>query len=155
MRHSVVHTAPHTPDQLFALVGDVARYPEFVPWITSMSVSPARRMNETTDTVDAHAGVGFSFLKERFSTRVIRNSQDHTIAVELIRGPFHHLINRWRFSPCPAGTKIEFQIDFRFKSRVLDKLLATNFDRAVDKLMQCFDDRATALYGRAKVGVGR
>ncbi len=57
-------------------------------------------------------------------------------------------MNRWRFEPDPAGCKVLFEIDFAFKSRLLDALLAANFDRAVDKLIGCFEARAAALYGQ-------
>ena len=139
---------PYTPDQLFQLVGDVERYPEFVPWITSMRTWNARDLGEGAGSLDADAGVGFSFLKERFSTRVRRDAANHQIDVDLLSGPFRKLANRWQFEPEGDGaTRISFEIDFEFKSRLLDGLLAANFHRAVDKLMACFEARAQALYG--------
>lgn len=148
MRHHVSRLLPYTPDQLFALVGDVERYPEFVPWIVSMRTWNARALGERVDAVDAEAGVGFSFLKERFSTRVRRDAPKHEIAVDLISGPFKKLENRWRFEDAGAeGTKVEFDIDFTFKSRLLEALLSANFSHAVDRLMSCFEARAKALYG--------
>ena len=138
---------PYTPDQLFALVGDVDRYPEFVPWISSMRTWNARALADGVETVDAEAGVGFSFLKERFATRVRRDPVERQIDVNLLSGPFRRLTNRWRFLDDEAGTRIEFDIDFQFKSRLLEGLLAANFHHAVEKLMGCFEDRAKALYG--------
>ena len=138
---------PYTPDQLFALVGDVERYPEFVPWITSMRTWNPRTLAERVETVDAEAGVGFSFLKERFATRVHRDARERLIDVKLLSGPFRRLTNRWRFLEDPAGTRIEFDIDFQFKSRLLEGLLTANFHHAVERLMGCFEDRAKALYG--------
>jgi len=138
---------PYTPDQLFTLVGDVARYPEFVPWITSMRTWNARDLGEGSSSLDAEAGVGFSFLKERFATRVRRDAGDRLIDVSLLSGPFRKLTNRWRFLEDEAGTRIEFDIDFQFKSRLLEGLLSANFHHAVERLMACFEDRAKALYG--------
>lgn len=138
---------PYTPDQLFALVGDVERYPEFVPWITAMRTWNSRQTGEGVDQVDAEAGVGFSFLKERFATRVRRDATAKQIDVNLLSGPFRKLTNRWRFLPDEAGTRIEFDIDFQFKARLLEGLLAANFHNAVERLMGCFEDRAAALYG--------
>jgi coenzyme Q-binding protein COQ10 len=148
LRHTVVKTSPYSAEQLFQLVGDVDRYPEFVPWITSMRTWNKRQVGPDVSMVDAEAGVGFSFLKERFSTRVRRDAAIHEITVGLIRGPFHHLMNRWRFKPLEAGATIEFEIDFAFKSRMLDNLLRNNFERAAERLIQCFEDRAAVLYGR-------
>lgn len=138
---------PYTPDQLFALVGDVDRYPEFVPWISSMRTWNARDLGEGCSSLDAEAGVGFSFLRERFATRVRRDAVNRQIDVSLLSGPFRRLTNTWRFLEDEAGTRIEFDIDFQFKSRLLEGLLAVNFHQAVEKLMGCFEARAKALYG--------
>ncbi len=147
MRHHVEKILPYRPDQLFALVGDVEAYPQFVPWISSMRTWNARSDGEGVTLLDAEAGVGFSFLKERFTTRVRRDAGARQIDVALLAGPFRHLTNRWRFAEAPGGTRIEFDIDFEFKSRLLAGLLSANFHQAVDKLMGCFEARAAALYG--------
>jgi len=106
-----------------------------------------REVEPGVDQLDAEAGVGFSFLKERFATRVRRDAVNHQIDVALISGPFKTLRNRWRFTPEGDQTRVEFDIDFQFKSRLLDGLLTRNFDHAVNRLMTCFEDRARALYG--------
>ncbi|WP_309646477.1 SRPBCC family protein [Phenylobacterium sp.] len=147
MQHHVEKTLPYTPDQLFALVGDVESYPQFVPWISSMRTWNARSEGQGVSLTDAQAGVGFAFLKETFSTRVRRDAAARQIDVALISGPFRKLTNQWRFVEVPGGTRIEFDIDFEFKSRLLAGLLSSNFHTAVDKLMVCFEDRAKALYG--------
>lgn len=152
MRHHVSRVLPYTPDQLMSLVGDVERYPEFVPWISAMRTWNARDLGEGVDTLDAEAGVGFSFLKERFATRVRRDEAGRQIDVDLLSGPFRKLANRWQFYEDAGGTRIEFDIDFEFRSRLLDGLLRANFHHAVDRLMGCFEDRARALYGATSTG---
>ena len=147
MHHHVTRLLPYTPDQLFRLIGDVERYPEFVPWITSMRTWNARDLEPGVSQLDAEAGVGFSFLRERFSTRVRRDGVSRQIDVGLLSGPFRKLTNRWRFIPEDDGTRVEFDIDFQFKSRLLEGLLSANFHHAVERLMTCFEDRAKALYG--------
>jgi coenzyme Q-binding protein COQ10 len=147
LHHHVSRLLPYTPDQLFALIGDVDRYPEFVPWITAMRTWNRRAVEDGVDQLDAEAGVGFSFLKERFATRVRRDGPRGQIDVSLLSGPFRKLSNRWRFIPEGEGTRVEFDIDFQFKSRLLEGLLAANFHHAVERLMRCFEDRAAALYG--------
>lgn len=152
MRHHVSKVLPYAPDQLFRLVGDVAAYPDFVPWLTSMRTWNARKLCDGVDAVDAEAGVGFSFLKERFATRVRRDAHNRQIDVSLISGPFRKLENRWRFIDAGHGcTRIEFDIDFLFKSRLLETLLRANFAHAVDKLISCFEGRAKSLYGAPSV----
>lgn len=148
MKHHVSKLLPYAPDQLFALVGDVMAYPDFVPWIISMRTWNARALEGGVETLDAEAGVGFSFLKERFSTRVRRDPAARQIDVTLLSGPFRRLANRWRFFDAGEGmTRVEFDIDFQFKSRLLEGLLSANFGHAVDRLMTCFEARAQALYG--------
>jgi coenzyme Q-binding protein COQ10 len=108
----------------------------------------ARQLGEGVDSLDAEAAVGFAFLKERFSTRVTRNAAERRIDVDLLAGPFRRLENRWAFhDDGQGGSRVEFDIDFQFKSRLLDALLAANFHQAVERLMGCFDARAAALYG--------
>ncbi len=147
MYHRIKKVLPYGPDQLFALVGDVDLYPEFVPWIIAMRSWNLRSVSEGVDMLDAEATVGFSLFKERFSTRVSRDANTRTIQVSLISGPLRRLDNRWRFHEELAGTRIEFEIDFEFKSRLLAGLLSANFHTAVDRLMGCFEARAGKLYG--------
>lgn len=145
-RYTVTRTLPYTPEQLFDLVGDVARYPEFVPWVTSMRVYNERIEPENVRALDAEAAVGFSFLRERFATRVRRDPAAHVIDVSLLSGPFRKLENRWRFTEVDGGARIDFVIDFEFKVRLLDAFLRANFDKAVNRLITCFEGRARSLY---------
>lgn len=145
-RHIVTRVLPYTPEQLFTLVGDVESYPGFVPWITAMRTWNARQEG-LVSTIDAEAQVGFSFLKEKFATRVRRDAEHLTVDVSLLYGPFKRLANQWRFSAHGDQTTVEFVIDFAFKSRLLDAMLAANVDRAAGKLIACFEDRARQLHG--------
>jgi coenzyme Q-binding protein COQ10 len=145
-RHVVTRVLPYAPEQLFALVGDVEAYPQFVPWITAMRTWNGR-VDGPVSTVDAEAQVGFSFLREKFATRVRRDAAALTVDVSLLYGPFKRLSNQWRFQPHALGATVEFVIDFAFKSRVLDALLAANLDRAAHTLIGCFEARAAAIYG--------
>ena len=145
--HRVTRILPYTPGQLLDLVADVRSYPEFVPWVTSMRVWNEREEGPGVTLLDAEAGVGFAVLREKFSTWVRRDANRNVVEVGLIRGPFKHLKNRWEFHPHPDGARLEFMIDFAFKSRMLDMMLSANFDRAVNALIRCFEARARALYG--------
>jgi coenzyme Q-binding protein COQ10 len=147
LRHSLTRILPYQPRQLFELVGDVERYPEFVPWITRLRAWNRRPDGEGITRLDAEADVGFSIIHERFATRVRLDEPALVVDVDLISGPFRHLTNRWAFKDHPNGTELSFEIDFQFKSRLLQGLLAANFHRAVNRLVGCFEDRAKALYG--------
>ncbi len=146
--HRLTRILPYRPDQLAELVADVEAYPNFVPWLTSMRVWNRRTEPDGVKALDAEAGVGFAMLREKFSTWVRHDPQSNTVDVGLIRGPFRHLKNRWEFHPDPKGARLEFMIDFAFKSRMLDMMLQANFDRAVSSLMRRFEDRARELYGK-------
>jgi len=146
-RYHVVRILPYAPDVLFEMVGDVARYPEFIRWITAMNAQPAQETEPDVTVLDAEASVGFSFLTERFSTRVRRDAARRQIDVSLLSGPFKRLYNRWKFLPHADGTEIVFDIDFEFKSRMLDLMLKANFASAVNKLIGSFEERAKVLYG--------
>ena len=150
--HRVTRILPYRPDQLFALVGDVRDYPEFVPWITSLRAWNERETAPGVTELDAEAQVGFAMIRERFSTSVLRDANRNLIEVNLIRGPFRHLRNRWSFRPHADGTDLDFFIDFEFRSRLLDGVLHANFDKAANRLIGCFDARAKALYGDAGTG---
>jgi coenzyme Q-binding protein COQ10 len=147
--HRVTRTLPYTPAQLAALVADVRAYPDFLPWVTGMRTWNPREESADVSLVDAEASVGFSFLKERFSTWVRHDRNRHMVEVGLLSGPFRHLKNRWEFLPDPRGTRIEFMIDFAFKARLLDAMLHANFERAVGRLIGCFETEAARRYGRA------
>ena len=144
--HRVTRILPYAPEQLANLVADVEAYPAFVPWITSMRIWNKRDEAPGVRLLDAEAGVGFAFLTERFSTWVRHDIHSPKVEVGLIRGPFKHLKNRWEFHPHPEGTRLEFSIDFAFKSRMLDMMLQANFDRAVDKLIGCFEGEAARRF---------
>ena len=147
MRNDLTRVLPYEPRQLFDLVGDVERYPEFMPWVLRLRTWNPRVESEGVSLVDAEAEVGFSFIHERFATRVRRDAPALAIDVDLISGPFRRLQNRWRFEPHPQGALLRFSIDFEFKSRLLDALLAANLQRAVTRLVACFEARAKSLYG--------
>lgn len=146
-RHAVNKVLGYDPDDLFALVGDVERYPEFVPWLTGIRTWNAHEIEPGVSCLDAEAAVGFSVLRESFATRVVRDANSRHIGVNLLRGPFNILRNDWRFLPHAHGAIVEFSIEFEFKTRLLDAFLAANIDRAVDKLIARFESRACVLFG--------
>ena len=147
MRHSLTRILPYEPRQLFDLVGDVERYPEFVPWVQRLASRNQREAGEGVTLLDAEAEVGFSIVHERFATTVRLDEPNLAIDVDLISGPFRRLKNRWRFQAHPRGTELGFEIDFEFKSRLLTALFAANFHYAVNRLVGCFEARAKTLYG--------
>ena len=114
--------------------------------ITSMRVSNRTTVGDSVTCFDAEAGVGFKFLSERFSTRITRDANDRTIDIALLKGPFKRLNCRWKFDSADKGCRASLDMDFEFKNPFLDGFLRANFDKAVSKLMACFEGRAATLY---------
>src|SRR5258706_7170231 len=142
MHHHETRVVPYTADQMFALVADVERYPDFLPWITA-----ARIKTRDGDTFAADVLVGFKAFREKFTSRVTLDRAARAIVAEYIEGPFKHLTNRWHFEPAAdGGCTVNFEIDFAFKVRVLEQLIGALFDRAVMKMTDAFEKRAHTLY---------
>lgn len=129
---------------MFALVADVERYPEFLPWVAALRI---RSRTESVFTADVIAA--FGALREKFTSRVTLDREAMTIVAEYIDGPFHHLKNRWSFGARDGGCDVDFDIDFALKSKMLESLIGGLFTRAVEKMTAAFDDRAHKLYGDA------
>ena len=141
-QHSETRRLPYTPEQMFDLVADVARYPEFLPWIIAMRV----RQDGETETV-ADMIVGFKGLRETFTSRV-EKARPERIHVDYIDGPLKYLRNDWRFRPDGAdGCLVDFSVDFAFRNRVFEMLAGQVFGTALRRMIGAFEDRAAALYG--------
>ncbi len=141
-RHSETRHLPFTPEQVFDLVADVARYDEFLPWVVAVRVRSSSEEETVADLV-----VGFNAFKERFTSRV-RKERPHLICVDYVEGPLKYLHNEWRFEPHPdGGTKLSFVVDFAFRSRLFESLAGAMFDRALRRMTGAFEERAAALYG--------
>jgi coenzyme Q-binding protein COQ10 len=142
-RHSETRHLPYTPEQLFDLVADVARYDEFLPWVVAVRV----RSSSETETL-ADLVVGFNAFKERFTSRVTKRRPTH-ICVDYIEGPLKYLKNEWRFEAARSGdgTEVHFSVDFAFRSRIFEALAGQMFDRALRRMTGAFEQRAAALYG--------
>ena len=137
-----VRRLPYSAEQMFDLVADVGRYGEFLPWVV------ASRVRSDTDTeMVADMLVGFKHLREKFTSRVVKQRPQH-IEVIYLDGPMKDLDNRWLFTPTPdGGCEIDFCVDFTFRSSVFEALAGQYFDRAFRKMMAAFESRADDLYG--------
>ena len=141
-RHSETRHLPYTPEQLFDMVADVARYDEFLPWVVAVRVRSSSKEETIADLV-----VGFSAFKERFTSRVMKERPDR-IVVDYIEGPLKYLHNEWRFDrAADGGTNLHFSVDFAFRSRLFESLAGQMFDRALRRMTSAFERRAATLYG--------
>ena len=140
-KHQETKILPYLPEQVFDLVADVERYPEFLPWVRGARIS-----QRDGDSFHADLLVGFKMIRERYTSKVTLNRPDG-IDVTYTYGPFRYLENSWRFMPHPDGCQLEFFLDFEFKSRFLQRVIGGLFNQAVRKMVSSFENRARAMYG--------
>ncbi|TCZ65332.1 type II toxin-antitoxin system RatA family toxin [Roseicella aquatilis] len=136
----------YTPEQLFDMVADVRRYPEFLPWCVG-----ARVISRKEEELVADLTIGFKMFRETFRSHVLLERPDH-VHVKYLNGPFRYLNNHWRFHPRQHGTEtwteVDFFVDFEFRSRLLQAVIGTVFNEAVRLMVRAFERRAMQLYGR-------
>jgi coenzyme Q-binding protein COQ10 len=143
-RH-VHHSAP----QMFDLVADVERYPEFVPLCQSLKIRQRTPQADGTEIVIADMTVSFKLVRESFTSRVTLDRANLKILVEYLRGPFSNLENRWTFEPkSDTDCDVGFFLSYEFKSRMLALLMGTMFDAAFQRFAAAFEKRADVVYGR-------
>ena len=141
MKHEERRIIKHTPSNLFKLVSDVKKYPEFLPWCLG-----ARVKNICENNFDADLIIGFKIYKEIYSSQVILDHVNKKIIVNYKNGPFEHLDNYWIFKDNMKGCEVEFMVDFKFKSVFLQTLMETLFSEAVRRMVGAFEKRADELF---------
>src|SRR5271165_1851926 len=139
--HAERKTVPYRPEQLFDLVADVGSYPQFLPWCVGARI----RSRSETELV-ADLTIGFGPFRESFTSRVTLD-RPQRVRVRYENGPFRYLNNEWRFSPDAAGCKVNFFVDFEFRSRLLQAAIGVVFNEAVRRMVNAFLMRARDVYG--------
>lgn len=148
MPHYVTtRTVRHSADQMFDLVADVERYPQFVPMCESLIVRRRTTGVNGSEVLLADMAIGYKMIRERFTSRVALDRQARKILVEYVDGPFSHLENRWSFVATDKGCDVVFDIDYAFRSRTFQMLVGVVFDTVVRKMVQAFETRADIVYG--------
>lgn len=145
-KHSETRILPYSPAQMYDLVGDVARYPEFLPWTAAARIR-SREAAADHEVMLADLVVSFKVFRERFGSRVTLWPDQKRIDTEYIDGPFRHLVSQWRFAEHPEGCEVDFEVDFEFKNRILQGAAGMFFTEAMMRIVGAFEARAKALYG--------
>ena len=141
--HAERRVVRHSPQELYDLVADVRSYPQFLPWCMAARIRHEDRYGLAADLI-----IGFQMFRERFTSHVELKPEHLEIDVNYAEGPFKYLTNKWRFLPHPEGCEIDFYVDFEFNSRLLQSVIETLFTEAVRRMVQAFETRADALYGK-------
>ena len=142
-RHAERRESTYTPEQLFDLVIDVARYPEFLPWCIGAAITGRHE-----DGFEADLAIGLRLLRARYRSR-ITYQRPSRVDVTLVHGPFRYLTNQWRFQKMDrTRTEIGFEVDFEFRSSALARAMTPLFGLAVRRMVHEFEQRAERLYGK-------
>ncbi len=137
-----VRRLPYSAEQMFALVADVGRYHEFLPWVVA-----ARVRSDSDSEMVADLLIGFKSLREKFTSKVLKHHPDH-IEVIYLDGPMRDLDNVWQFRSLPeGGCEVDFLVEFTFRNTVFEALAGQYFERAFRRMVTAFEERADKLYG--------
>ncbi|WP_224814865.1 type II toxin-antitoxin system RatA family toxin [Hasllibacter sp. MH4015] len=144
--HSETRVLPYTAEQMYDLVADVEKYPDFIPWTI------ATRIRSVEDKGDhrlmlADMVVGFRMFREKFLSRVVLKDAARKIDTEYVDGPFKHLVSNWVFEEAEQGCRVHFHVDFEFKNRLLQGAAGLFFMDAMQRIVRAYEARAEALYG--------
>lgn len=138
----------HPATDMFELVADVEKYPEFLPLCEALAVRGRKVEPDGRTVLVADMTVGYKVFRETFTSRVTLVPQDRLIQVQYLDGPFEHLDNRWTFTDlADGGSTVDFYIDYAFRSRTLAVVMGAVFERAVKKYTDAFEARADKVYG--------
>lgn len=144
--HSEIRVLPYTAQQMYDLVADVERYPEFLPWTAGARVRSVEERGAYREVL-ADLVVSFKLFKESFGSRVRLFDGEKRIETAYVEGPFRRMNSEWRFRDVPGGVEVAFSTDFEFKNRLLQGAAGMFFHQAMQQIVRAFERRAQALYG--------
>lgn len=140
---------PYTARQMYDLVADVMRYPEFIPWIAAARIRSVVPQSDGTQKMEADLVVSFKVFREKFGSRVLLDEPHLKIDIEYLDGPFKHMRSTWAFSDAPdakGACDVTFHVDFEFRNLVLQKVIGVVFHEAMQRIVRAFEERAKSLY---------
>ncbi len=145
-RHEDQRHMPYQAEEIFALVADIQSYPQFLPWCVGARIRERHEIAPQVEELTADLMVAFAAFREKFGSKVTLDQAQLQIDVNYLDGPFRKLINQWRFSPEEGGCRVEFFVEFEFKSKILELAIGQVFDHAMRKIVAAFEERAASLY---------
>ena len=145
-RHSETKVLPYTAAQMFDLVADVARYPEFLPWTSAARIRSTRPVDGGEEML-ADLVISFKVFREKFGSRVTLWPEAMKIDTEYLDGPFKHMKSNWAFRDVEGGCEVEFFVDFEFRNAILQGIIGVVFNDAMQRVVRAFERRAAELHG--------
>ncbi len=144
--HSETRRLPYTAQQMYDLVADVKRYPEFLPWTAAARIHEVREEGDH-QVMLADLVISFKVFREKFGSRVTLWPEARRIETEYLEGPFRHMISNWSFKDTDGGCDVSFDVDFEFRNRILQATATVFFNDAMQRVVRAFERRASELYG--------
>ena len=141
MKHFEKKIVNHKPQDLFNLVVDIGKYPEFLPWCLGARVKKINENNLNADLI-----VGFKLYREVFKSNVVINKKQFEVKVEYLQGPFNYLNNFWSFNKINERCEVVFSVDFALNTKILNKVMESFFKDGIKKMVKAFEERADFLY---------
>lgn len=145
--HSETRALPYTAQQMYDLVADVERYPEFLPWTAAARIR-SRTQDGEAEVMLADLVISFKVFRERFGSRVVLYPATRQIDTEYLDGPFKYMKSNWAFADTSTGCDVRFHVDFEFRNAILQKVIGVVFNEAMHRVVAAFEKRAAALHGR-------
>jgi len=145
--HHETRVLPHSARQMYDLVADVARYPEFLPWNAAARIRSRKPLPDGREVMEADLVISFKVFRERFGSRVVLDPAALRIETEYLDGPFRHMRSTWDFRGHPQGCEVEFLVDFELRNVILQKVVGVVFHEAMLRIVRAFETRAAKLYG--------
>lgn len=148
--HSETRTLPYTAQEMYNLVADVAKYPQFLPWCSAARIRSVTPQGDTS-VMAAELVISFKVFRERFTSRVVLMPIEKEIDTEYLDGPFKYMKSNWQFRDVEGGCNVSFFVDFAFRNIVLEKLIGVVFNEAMQRIVRAFEARAEELHGKNSV----
>lgn len=144
--HSETRPLPYTAQQMYDLVADVAKYPQFLPWCAAARIRRTVPQGDAT-MMEADLVISFKVFRERFGSRVVLYPDDLKVDTEYLDGPFKYMKSTWGFVDTEQGCDVSFFVDFEFKNAILQGIIGVVFNEAMHRIVRAFEKRAADLYG--------
>ena len=147
--HSETRILPYSAQQMYDLVADVAKYPQFLPWCAAARVRSVVETEPGVSLMKADLVISFKVFRERFGSNVVLSPAQNRLEIEYLDGPFKHMRSSWDFADVEGpdrGCEVEFFVDFEFKNAVLQGIIGVVFNEAMHRIVRAFERRAADLY---------
>ena len=142
---SIIKIIPCKKNDLFKMILDIEKYPEFVPWCLSGKIHRRIDMKDMLE-IEADLTVGKKFLNQTYKSHVTYYKHKDKILVSNIDGPLKHLKNEWQIREINNQSEVNFKIDFEIENIFYSMIMKKSFDKGLKNIADAFEKRAIHLF---------